>query len=50
MYTGARQYQRDGIQGWSRHRNSESIWMNGGECVVIFLALVDSCLEKEFGE
>ncbi len=38
------------FQGWSRHRNSESIWNATVDNVATHLALVDSCLEKEFGE
>ncbi|EZP34907.1 E2/UBC family protein [Janthinobacterium lividum] len=38
------------FQGWSRHRNSSSAWDAAVDNVATHLALVDSCLDREFGE
>lgn len=38
------------FQGWSRHRNGSSAWDAAVDNVATHLALVDSCLDREFGE
>lgn len=38
------------FQGWSRHRNGVSPWNPNVDNVATHLALVDSCLDREFGE
>lgn len=42
----------DGIvyQGWSRHRNGANPWDQFADNVATHLALVESCLAREFGE
>lgn len=38
------------FQGWSRHRNTTSIWDSNSDSVRTHMALVESCLAKELGE
>jgi hypothetical protein len=42
----------DGVtyQGWSRHRNASNPWDPHTDNVATHLALVESCLSREFGE
>jgi hypothetical protein len=37
-------------QGWSRHRKSTNPWDPNTDNVATHLALVESCLAREFGE